>query len=181
MFNSPWPSDAIWRHRSGLSQCFATFLSLQWDCIYCLADILILNQVLVCLVRHLNEYILPDTHKFPLDAHIRIASHRMRTRKCAHMRTFASRAQKCTQMRAYAHIREHMRAFAWHARLCAHVRAYPSICIACAKMRACASKCAQLSLSEGSGARPLKMLSRDPYVISGFCLPGSALERVHDH
>ena len=74
---------------------------------------------------------VPDTHKFPLDARIRIASHaririashriacgemracasiRIACAKCAHMRPFASHARKCALMRA----------FASHARKCAH-------------------------------------------------------------
>ena len=76
-------------------------------------------------------YTVPDTHKFPLDARIRIALHaririashriacgemracaslRIACAKCAHMRAFASHARKCA----------HMRAFASHARICAH-------------------------------------------------------------
>ena len=91
-----------------------------------------------------NTATVPDTHKFPLDARIRIASHaririashriacgemracasiRIACAKCAHMRAFASHAQKCAYMRAFAsHARKcaHMRAFASHARKCAH-------------------------------------------------------------
>ena len=96
------------------------------------------------MVRHNNFWHMKydgtvlDTHKFPLDARIRIASHaririashRMRgnARMCEHshrmceMRAFA-------EMHAYVRIRmacAHMRAFASHAR----------IRIACAEMRA---------------------------------------------
>ena len=82
---------------------------------------------------------VPDTHKFPLDARIRIASHaRIRIAlhriashagKCAHVRAFASHARKC----AHSHrMRE-------NARICAHshrMRGNARIRIACAEMRA---------------------------------------------
>ena len=87
---------------------------------------------------------VPDTHKFPLEARIRIASHaririashriacgemracasiRIACTKCAHMHAFTSRARRCAHMRAFAsHARKcaHMRAFASHASKCAH-------------------------------------------------------------
>ena len=81
---------------------------------------------------------VPDTHKFPLDARIRIASHaririashRMRgnTRMCEH-------SHRTREMRAYARIRipcAHVRAFASHARKCAHMRAFASHARKCA-------------------------------------------------
>ena len=79
----------------------------------------------------LHTNTVPDTHKFPLDARIRIASHAhihiaSHAGKCAHVRAFASHARNarihiaCVEMHAYA------RAFASHARKCTHMRAFAS-------------------------------------------------------
>ena len=79
---------------------------------------------------------VPDTHKFPLDARIRIASH-------ARIR-IASHRIACGEMRACASIRiacakcAHMRAFASHARKCAHshpMRKNAHICAHSHRMR----------------------------------------------
>ena len=79
---------------------------------------------------------VPDTHKFPLDARIRIASH-------ARIR-IASHRIACGEMRACASIRiacakcAHMRAFASHAWKCAHthrMRGNARICAHSHRMR----------------------------------------------
>ena len=82
----------------------------------------------------LFQHTVPDTHKFPLDARIRIASHaririashRMRgnARMCEHSHRMRENARICApKMRTYVRIRiacAHMRAFASHVRKCAH-------------------------------------------------------------
>ena len=104
---------------------------------------------------------VPDTHKFPLDARIRIASHaririasyRMRgnARMCEH-------SHRMREMRTYARIHiacAKMRAFESH-------RAYARIRIACAEMRALRRERRVMRLREWrqpecSGAKPLKL------------------------
>ena len=86
-----------------------------------------------------NDYIgtVPDTHKFPLDARIRIAWHaRIRIAshagKCAHVRAFATHARN-------ARICAHSHRMRGNARICAHLhrmRENARIRIACAEMRA---------------------------------------------
>ena len=99
---------------------------------------------------------VPDTHKFPLDARIRIASHaRIRIAShriaCGEMRACASiriacakcaHSQKCAhshRMRGNASICAHSHRMRWNARIriaCAGMRAYARIRIVCAEMRA---------------------------------------------
>ena len=106
---------------------------------------------------------VPDTHKFPLDARIRIASHaririashriacgemracasiRIACAKCAHSHRMRKNARiriACAGMRAYARIRiacAEMRAYARIRIACAEMRAYARIRIVCAEMRA---------------------------------------------
>ena len=83
------------------------------------------------------HHTVPDTHKFPLDARIRIASH-------ARIR-IASHRIACGEMRACASIRiacakcAHSHQMRENARIriaCAEMRAYARIRIACAEMRA---------------------------------------------
>ena len=85
---------------------------------------------------------VPDTHKFPLDARIRIASH-ARIRIASHR--IASHAGKCAHVRAFAshgrnaRICAHSHVMRENARICEHshrMRGNARICIACAEMRA---------------------------------------------
>ena len=90
----------------------------------------------------LSLYTVPDTHKFPLDARIRIASH-ARIRIASHRKRGNARmcehSHRMREMRAYARIRiacMRMRAYARIRIACAEMRAYARIRIACAEMRA---------------------------------------------
>ena len=76
------------------------------------------------ILAFILEHTVPDTHKFPLDARIRIASHAHIRIACAH---------STHRMRGNASISHRMRG---NARICQHFRAYAHIRIACAKMRA---------------------------------------------
>ena len=81
-------------------------------------------------LTNITQYVtVPDTHKFPLDARIRIESH-ARTRIASH------RMRGNARMCEHSHCMPEMRAYARIRIACAEMRAYARIRIACAEMRA---------------------------------------------
>ena len=105
-----------------------------------------------------NIYTVPDTHKFPLDARIRIASH-------ARIRITSHRIA-CGEMRACASIRiacakcAHSHPMRENARIripCAKMRTYARIRIACAEMRALRR---ERRVNEIAGMTPVRVFWR---------------------
>ena len=141
-----------------LAKSICDTMALLFGTPYCPAGVSLDASHEVLYSKYLNCATVPDTHKFPLDARIRIASH-------ARIRIASHRMWGNARLCEHSHRMREMRAFASHARKCAHshsMRGNARIPIACAEMRALRR---ERRVNEIAGMTPARVFWRQTPVV----------------